>query len=241
MDLKRRPELVEGGLDDEMLGGAPAPKAFGDPMGTPAADETVLWKGRPEVSALARTAFHTRSVGIYFLALVGLSAWYGNVNAAVVCTMLGLAAIGILHALAWLSVRTTMYILTDQRLIMRIGMALETRINVPLKHVLAADLRMRGKDHGDIALRLGGERLLGYALLWPHARPWRFARPEPMLRAVPEPEKVAKLLAEACAQVAGTEKTLIDIKDEPRRPAQEGGTKPAAGHFADTQMEGAHA
>lgn len=241
MDLKRRPELVEGGLDNETLGGAPAPKAFGDPMGTPAADETVLWKGRPEVAALARTAFHTRSVGIYFLALVGLSAWYGNVNAAVVCTVLGLAAIGILHALAWLSVRTTMYILTDERLIMRIGMAIETRINVPLKHVLAADLRMRGPDHGDIALRLGGERLLGYALLWPHVRPWRFASPEPMLRAVPEPARVADLLAGACAKIAEVERNLTEIKEEPLRPVQEEATRPAAGRFADTPLEGAHA
>lgn len=201
MDLKREPRL-----DEEVLEGVPAPKAFGDPMGTPAADEQVLWKGRPDVSALARTAFHTRSVGIYFLALVGLSAFYGKVNAAVVCTVLGLAAIGILHALAWLSVRTTMYILTDQRLIMRIGMAIETRINVPLKHVLAADLRMRGKDHGDIVLRLGGERLLGYALLWPHVRPWRFGKPEPMLRALRDPQMVAELLAKACAKQAPIER-----------------------------------
>ena len=48
------------------------PKAFGDPMGTPAADEKVLWRGRPELSLLARTAFHTRSVGFYFLLLIGL-------------------------------------------------------------------------------------------------------------------------------------------------------------------------
>lgn len=197
------------------------PKAFGDPMGTPAADEQVLWKGRPDVSVLARTAFHTRSVGLYFLLLVGLSLAYGNINAAVVCTVLGLAAIGILHGLAWVSVRTTLYILTDTRLIMRIGMALEARINVPLKHVKSADLRMRGKDHGDIALTLGGERLLGYALLWPHARPWRINRPEPMLRAIPEPETVAKLLADACAKQAPIEKAVAKAKATTATPARE--------------------
>ena len=186
--------------DDEQ-----GPKAFGDPMGTPVMGERVLWKGRPDVSVLARTAFHTRSVGFYFLVLVAASAFYGNVNAAVVCTVLGLVAIGILHTLAWVSTRTTLYILTEDRLIMRVGMALEARINVPLKHVLSADLRMRGKDHGDIALQLGGERLLGYALLWPHARPWRLSQPEPMLRAIAEPETVAKLLADTCAKQAQVE------------------------------------
>lgn len=210
MDLKRETQSRRPRLDEEVIDGAPVPKAFGDPLGTPAANEQILWKGRPDVSALARTAFHTRSAGVYFLVLVGLSAFYGNVNAAVVCTVLGLAAIGILHALAWLSVRTTMYILTDQRLIMRIGMAIETRVNVPLKHVLAADLRMRGTEHGDIALKLGGERLLGYALLWPHARPFRYAHPEPMLRALPQPEEVAKLLAEACDQQAPIKRADIE-------------------------------
>ncbi len=183
------------------------PTAHGDPMGTPAADEKVLWKGRPELSHLSRTAFHTRSVGIYFAILIAVSVIMGNVNTAIVCAVLGVAAVGILHALAWLSVRTTMYILTDTRLIMRIGMALETRINVPLKHVISADMKARGKSHGDISLEVGGERLLGYMLLWPHARPWRLNQPQPMLRAVPEAQKVAALLADACAAHVAIERS----------------------------------
>lgn len=225
---------------EQELDGATGPKAFGDPMGTPAKDEQILWKGRPDVSVLARTAFHTRSVGFYFALLVLASAWFGNVNAAVVCTVLGVLAIGILHALAWVSVRTTLYILTDTRLIMRIGMALEARINVPLKHIQSADLRMRGKDHGDISLQLDGERLLGYALLWPHVRPWRINRPEPMLRALPEPQKVAKLLADACAKVSPIEGNLIEIKEDAGKPVQQA-NGPAAGRRNDTELEGLHA
>ncbi len=188
------------------------PTAHGDPMGTPAADEKVLWKGRPDLSHLSRTAFHTRSVGIYFAILIAVSVIMGNVNTAIVCAVLGVAAVGILHALAWLSVRTTMYILTDTRLIMRIGMAIETRINVPLKHVTSANLKARGKDHGDIALELSGERLLGYMLLWPHARPWHLNRPQPMLRAVPEARKVAALLADACAAHVAIERSAAQTR-----------------------------
>ena len=128
----------------------------------------------------------------------------------------------ILYGLAWLSARTTLYILTDARLIMRIGMAIETRVNLPLKHVQSADLRARGKAHGDIALRLGGERLLGYILLWPHARPWRFAKPEPMLRSVPEAEKVAAILAEACAKHTAIEQNLIQINEAPAASVDSG-------------------
>lgn len=201
------------------------PAAHGDPMGTPVSGERIVWKGRPDLSVLARTAFHTRSVGIYFLALIAVSVILGNVNIAITCTVLALAAQAVLYGIAWLCRRTTVYILTDERLIMRIGMALETRINIPLKHITSADLRMRGKEHGDITLSLGGERMLGYLLLWPHVRPWRFARPEPMLRAVPEAQKVAEMLAEACRNQALVQQNLTQIKDSahpmPQRPYDE--------------------
>ena len=140
------------------------PKAFGDRMGTPAPDEKVLWKGRPERALLARTAFHTRTLGLYFAALIGIALAIGNGNAAAVAAVLGTALLALLHGLAWLSARSTLYILTDTRLILRIGMAIETRINIPLKQVRAAHLRPRGKGHGDIALELGGDRLLGTLL-----------------------------------------------------------------------------
>lgn len=194
--------------EDETQAG---PSAHGDPMGTPTMDEKVLWKGQPDLAVLSRTAFHTRKVGLYFVALIAISAILGNITTAIVCAVLGVAGVAVLHTLAWVSRRTTLYILTDTRLIMRIGMALETRINVPLKHVLSADLKMRGKEHGDIALKIGGERLLGFFLLWPHTRPWHFARPEPMLRGIPDAQKVAALLADACANVVQIERNLTEI------------------------------
>ena len=197
------------------------PSAHGDPMGTPAADEKVLWKGRPDRALLARTVFHTRAVGIYFAALVALWTVLGEFGTAAVCAGLGLAALAILHAIATWSARTTMYILTDTRLIMRIGMAIETRINIPLKHIRSADLRERSDGHGDIVFTLGGERLLGYALLWPHARPWRLARPEPMLRAVPEASTVAATIAQARAAVGPIERNaaVLDSGSETSVPA----------------------
>ena len=214
---------------------AVGPKAFGDPMGTPAVDEKVLWRGRPDVAPLARSAFHTRKVAIYFAILIGLSVAYGNTDAAIVCAVLGLLALAILNGLAWVSVRTTLYILTDTRLIMRIGMALETRVNIPLKHIKSADLRMRGKSHGDIALKLGGERLLGYALLWPHARPWRFSEPELMLRAVPDAEELAQILADACAKAAPVEGNAARVSAEHKA------TETEITGYAEGELKGAHA
>lgn len=207
MDLTQTPDQTAS-FDEEM-----GPTAHGDPMGTPAQDERVLWKGQPNQAVLARSAFHTRKVAIYFVGLIALSIYFGNVNSAIVCAVLGVAGIGVLNLLAWLSARSTVYILTDIRLIMRIGMAIETRINVPLKHIRAADMKDRGKGYGDIAMDLNGDRLLGYLLLWPHARPFKFNRPQPMMRAVPDAAHVAQKLADACAKYEAIERNLTEIKE----------------------------
>jgi len=221
MDLKTTPAPEQTGsqkaLPTRVLSKAAqaleeaGPAAHGDPMGTPQPQEQILWKGRPDLPTLARTAFHTRTVGIYFALLVAISLVLGNVSTALVCAGLGVLGVVILHGLAWLSARTTLYILTDTRLIMRIGMGIETRINIPLKHVQSANLRSRGKTMGDIAMTIGGDRLLGYALLWPHARPWRFSKPEPMLRSVPDAQSVASVLAEAASKHVSLEKNLTQI------------------------------
>lgn len=231
MDLntKTTPTLSKAARELEEAG----PAAHGDPMGTPSAQEKILWKGRPGLGTLARTAFHTHTVGLYFAALVTISLILGNTGTAALCGVLGVFAVAILYGLAWVSARTTLYILTDARLIMRIGMAIETRVNVPLKHVKSANLRERGKTHGDIAISLGGERLLGYALLWPHARPWRFANPEPMLRAVPDAQNLAKTLAEACANHAPAEHALPEADKAPIRATSDA--------FSERDLQGATA
>jgi hypothetical protein len=38
---------------------------------------------------------------------------------------------------------------------------------------------------------------MAYSNLWPHVRPWRLANPEPMLRSIPEAERVAQILSNA--------------------------------------------
>ncbi len=203
------------------------PKAFGDRMGTPQPDEAVLWKGRPQVALLARTAFHTRTLGLYMAGLTIVAFAMGKADAALVAAGLGAALIGMLYALAWASARSTLYILTDTRMIMRIGTAIETRINIPLKQVTAAHLRMRDKDHGDIAFELSGERLLGNLLLWPHVRPLHYAMPQPMLRAVPDAAHVAQMIATARGQFGAIERNLSEIKEVAQSSGQTV-TQPAA-------------
>lgn len=219
---------LPAGLDHAALEND-GPKAFGDKMGTPAADERVLWKGRPQLDLLARTAFHARTAGLYMAALVVIALVLGKPDAAIVAGVLGTALAAILYVLAWASARSTLYILTDTRLIMRIGVAIETRVNIPLKQINAAHLAVLSKDgHGDIAFELAGERLLGTLLLWPHVRPWHYAMPQPMLRAVPDAAGLAQMIAEQRARFGAIERNLSEIKEAAPASGQTAGQAAAA-------------
>lgn len=168
-------------------------------LGQPQADEQVLWEGRPDMQTLARTAFHTRAVSVYFLLLIVTAVALGSIGGAVLTAFAGLVSLGLLFSFAWLATRTTRYVLTDRRLILNIGMAIEKSVNLPLRMVGAAHMTDRGADMGDIALELVEGRGLGYAMLWPHARPFQFSKPQPMLRAIPDVSSVAAMLAKATA------------------------------------------
>jgi hypothetical protein len=60
-----------------------------------------------------------------------------------------------------------------------------------------------GNGTGDITLALAGDDKIGFAHLWPHARPWRLAHPEPMLRCVPHAKEVGQILSRAWSESTG--------------------------------------
>ena len=70
-------------------------------------------------------------------------------------------------------------------------------LNVPFGQVGSAGLKVWGDGTGDLPLSVISDERLGFLLLWPHVRPWRLKQVEPMLRSVPEPEKVADILSGA--------------------------------------------
>lgn len=164
--------------------------------------ERILWQGAPDWRVLARTAFHTRLIAGYFgvLAAVALAVAGGEDGYSGVAMTLGLgiAAVALLHLLAWGSARTTVYTLTNRRIVLRVGMAVPKCINLPLTQIAAVDLAARADGTGDLPLQLLGVPRLGYLALWPHARAWRVSRPEPMLRAVANAADVAALVARTC-------------------------------------------
>ena len=159
--------------------------------------EHILWQGAPDWKQMVAHALHIRLVACYFVAIVVWAAIKGDSNTAIAVTLLGMAVLVMFCAFAWGVTRTTVYTLTDKRLVMRIGVALDKCINLPLGEIESANLKVLGTDHGNIVLSLKGAPRLGYLMLWPHARSMRFVRPQPMLRAVADAQNVAQMLYRA--------------------------------------------
>jgi len=201
----------------------PAPDV--PPRGLPEhlpAGERIVWQGAPAWRGLARHALHVRKVAVYFTLLLiwrMLSQWSdGEPLGAILLSSLWLGllaagAVAILAGIAWLMARTTVYTVTDRRVVMRIGVALPITLNLPYSALESAQLRLHGDGCGDLPLTIGGRDRIAYLHLWPHARPWQFSHPQPALRCIPDAEHVAGVLAAAMSASAGV--------SAPRRPSGE--------------------
>jgi hypothetical protein len=173
----------------------------------PPEGESILWQGAPLAWPLAKQALNAHWVAAYFGAL---ALWRGVVTAgedgvregliaAFWYVLIGAVAVGVLFVIAWIMARATVYTITTHRVAMRIGAALTVTLNLPFRWIGSADLAMHRDGTGTITLDLTGETRLSYPVVWPHVKPWSIGRTVPALRCIPEPEKVARLLADAAA------------------------------------------
>ena len=170
----------------------------------PPEGEKILWQGSPSWWALARDALLIRWVAIYF---AFLALWRGLVagttvdvdtgwQAALILLTMGAIACGILAAVAFVQARAAVYTVTNRRIVLRIGAALTVALNLPYRWIESADLQVRKDGTGTIALSLLGETRFSYLVCWPHVRPWHMTRTQPALRAIPNAEWVAQLIAQ---------------------------------------------
>jgi hypothetical protein len=188
------------------------------------AGETMLWQGAPQWKSIAIRAMHIRGTAIYFAVLL---AWYAESKLTqgvgaeqVILSTLRLAffagaALALMTAYAWLSARTTVYTITDKRVVIRSGVALPKVLNLPYAKIESANLKTYADGAGDIALALPFRDRVAYLMVWPHVRPWRFNRAEPMLRGIAAANEIAQVLSQALAAASG-QSTKVAL-----RPARE--------------------
>ncbi len=174
--------------------------------GRPPEGEDVLWQGLPDWKSFAIHAFHARKVAIYCVVLM---VWHFigrlydgytlgmTLSALFWPVVLTITVTALLTGLAWLSARSTLYTITNKRVVIRSGIAIPVSINIPFKSLAEGDLKQHRDGTGDIILKIAGRDRIAYLHLWPHARRWRFSRPEPMLRCIPDPVHAAEVLGRA--------------------------------------------
>ena len=169
--------------------------------------EHILWQGRPNVWALARDAMSVRPVAAYFIILAVWRAIVvggtGSVGEALIAgswlILIGMVACGLLYLVALAQARAALYTITNKRVVMRVGAALNVTFNLPFKQIETAGLDLRKDGTGTVALTLTGRNRISYLICWPHVRPWRMAKCEPALRCIPDAQATARLLAEAAS------------------------------------------
>ena len=190
---------------------------FEDSPGIPAplpTGEHVLWQGSPDFKETAKHAFHIRKIAIYFALIVFIqamavvSAGEQSLFVSLIRTLL-LSALGlaILTLFAYLTSRVTIYTITNKRILIRFGIALQMTINLPFTSICAADMREGKNGIGDIPLTVIDKERVSYLVLWPHVRPWQFSRPQPMLRCIPNVSEVARVLGHVVQTVAVQQNT----------------------------------
>jgi hypothetical protein len=204
------------------------------------AGEQLLWQGAPDWRTLAVQSFHLRKLVLYFGAILVVraatvmaqgGALIDGVVAALWLTPAVALALGLIALMAWLTSRTTVYTITDKRVVMRIGIVLSLTFNLPFKRITGAGLLAHGGGTGDIPIALAPGDKIAYVHLWPHARPWRVARPEPMLCAVPGAARVAETLAQAWSAATGIAAVRSTDAGAPTgRSTSQGGSSLVASH-----------
>ena len=183
---------------------------------SPPDGEEVVWQGEPKWGALSTRLFRVRLVLIYFGLLAGFTAFISEAAGpeilATIVWQLSLAclAVLILIGLAWLYATTTVYTVTDKRLVLEFGVAFTMSLNIPWDLVESAASKTFSDGTADLVITLQQGNAISYVTLWPFARPWHFLNVQPMLRGVEDHAE----LANAIADIVDESKSVTDTVDK---------------------------
>lgn len=194
--------------------------------------ERILWQGKPKALTLAIHAFHIRFIALWF---VGMTVWRlfsmaragapGSEMSVHFAQMMALFAVamGLVIGIAWLMARAAVFTITTNRVVIRSGAAIRKYVNLPFSTIASAGVKEHGPAAGSIALQIAAPHRASFTRLWPFARPMRFSRPEPMLRALPDVALVSDVLGSALKSWADGQKAPVAPVDvEITTPEEQG-------------------
>ncbi len=188
--------------------------------------ETVVWRGRPGLWPTAFRVLHLRALLFYWaLVAIGFLAWgatggpsVGSLAADLTwLIVVALLGTGVILLLAWLIRVTSLYVVTEKRVVMRVGIALPGVLNLPHEQIGSVDLRRNRDGSGDLVLTPVGEERIGWLFLWPHVRPWHWKDPIPALRALSDVQEVGDLVASVVRERTGQLESSARSESPPAR------------------------
>ena len=164
--------------------------------------ESILWKGRPSLWGFSWNLFGLKWITFYLsiLSIVSIARFFASdFHTAFYIDFLpfflsGIFASIILIGLAATQTYSTVYIITENRVIIKTGAALSFLISMPFKKIKEVNLQKRGASIGTISFELLSEKRVPYISCWPSVRPWKFKRTQPAFSCIGSVDEVATIL-----------------------------------------------
>ena len=164
--------------------------------------ESILWKGRPSLWGFSWNLFGLKWITLYLsmLSIVSVARFFASdFYTAFYVDFLpfflsGIFASIILIGLAATQTYSTVYIITENRVIIKTGAALSFLISMPFKKIKEVNLQKRGASIGTISFELLSEKRVPYISCWPSVRPWKFKRTQPAFSCIGSVDEVATIL-----------------------------------------------
>ena len=171
----------------------------------PPRGEVILWQGRPNWFRLTVESLNLWWVVAYFAVLtvwrfitvIDILSFERAIIMTLPIVIMTLIVFLLLMLVGFIQARATVYTITNRRVAMRIGAALTVTLNIPYTQIENAAVSVGKAGCGNIALETKGASKFSYLVLWPHIRSWKLSKPEPTLRAIPDVQSVAQILAKA--------------------------------------------
>lgn len=171
----------------------------------PPEGEVILWQGKPNWWALSKESLNLYWVAGYFVflaawrfvAVVDLMPLGQAIWASIPFLILGGIVCALLIIIAWTQAHFTVYTVTNRRVAMRIGAALNVTLNLPYTQIANINLDRRKSGTGTIAFDLMGDTRISYLVCWPHVRPWKISPTQPALRCINDADEIAAMISEA--------------------------------------------
>lgn len=166
--------------------------------------EYIVWQGQPELKTVMTRLLRARWIAIYFAIAALWSVAVGINNSEGAWALFGrvtfiAVAAAILFGLMFLYARaiakTSLYTLTNQRVVMRVGIAISASFNLPFKQIAGADFRVGNDGSGDVALTLKAGHGLSGSVFFPHQRGGLWRKLSPQMICLIDAKSVAEKLA----------------------------------------------